>query len=56
MLVLLSFYVKKTEWITSIKKQHDTRNGVSIYTAGRMHSIGESMHTARFGMIFYLLI
>jgi len=30
--------------------------GVSIHTAGRMHSIGESMHTAGFGMIFYLLI
>ena len=25
-------------------------------TAGRMHSIGESMHTAGFGMIFCLLI
>jgi len=30
--------------------------GVSIHTAGRMYSIGESMHTAGFGMIFYLLI
>jgi len=30
--------------------------GVSIHTAGRMHSIGESMHTAGFGVIFYLLI
>ena len=29
---------------------------VSIHTAGRMHSIGEPMHTARRGMIFYLLI
>jgi len=31
-------------------------NGVSIHTAGRMYSIGESMHTAGFSMIFYLLI
>ena len=28
-----------------------------LYTYGqRMHNIGESMHTAGFGMIFYLLI
>ena len=31
-------------------------NTVSIHTAGRMHSVGESMHTARLGMTFYLLI
>jgi len=30
--------------------------GVSIHTAGCMHSMGESMHTAGFGMIFYSLI
>jgi len=30
--------------------------GMSIHTAGRMHNIGDSMHTAGFGMIFYLLI
>ena len=28
--------------------------GVSIHTAGHMHSIGESVHTAGLGMIFYL--
>jgi len=29
---------------------------VSMHTAGRMHSVGEYMHTAGLGMIFYLLI
>ena len=29
---------------------------VSIHTAGRMHSISESMYTAKLGTIFYLLI
>jgi len=34
-----------------LNTNHVKHFGVSIHTAGRMHSIGESMHTAGFGMI-----
>ena len=41
--------------VTPTRTEHNLF-GVSIHTAGRIHSIGESMHTAGFGMTFYLLI